>query len=250
MERLAAVHGLRVVSYARPGYSGSSRFEGRSVGDAASDIAAVMDFLDASTFLTLGHSGGGPHALACAALLGERCEAAATLASVAPYDIFDGEWTSGMASENVEEFAVAVDHPERLESYLSTQLHSFSGVTAEDVAESFGGLVSQVDVDAMTGEIAELCAGWVRRAAEDGLYGWVDDDLAVVDPWGFDLDSIEVPVSVWQGREDRMVPFEHGRWLTDHIPTARPRLFVDDGHISLMTNRLDEIITDILDLSA
>lgn len=249
LERSAADHGLRVVSYARPGYSGSTRFEGRSVGDAARDIAAVMDFLGADTFVTLGHSGGGPHALACAALLGERCAAAATLASVAPYDGFDRGWTSGMALENVEEFSVVIDEPDRLESYLSTQLDSLSGVTSKDVAEAFDGLVSQVDVAAITGEIAELCAGWVRRAAADGLFGWVDDDFAVVSPWGFDLDSIDVPVTVWQGREDRMVPFEHGRWLADHIPSARPRLFADEGHISLMTNRLDEIITDIVDLS-
>src|SRR5690349_3697800 len=75
----AAKHGLRMVMYSRPGYAGSSPRPGRTVADAAADVAALLDALGAERFLTMGWSGGGPHALACAKLLPDRCGAAALI---------------------------------------------------------------------------------------------------------------------------------------------------------------------------
>lgn len=245
LDDIARNRGLRLVVYARPGYSGSSRLRGRSVSDVAGDVSLIMDHLGADTFVTLGHSGGGPHALACAALLSDRCIAAATLGGVAPFDLFGPGWMSGMADENVEEFSVVLEGENVLRPYLENELSQYADVTADDVADSLRGLVSQVDRDALTGDLADMMARSLRRAARDGIDGWVDDDLAFVRPWGFDLGSLRVPVTVWQGRQDRMVPFSHGEWLVSAIPTATPRLLEEEGHISLMTRLLEGIVADL-----
>lgn len=241
--------GLRLISYARPGYSGSTRYPGRSIADAAVDTGAVLDELGFREFVVVGWSGGGPHALACAALLPGRCLAAASLAGVVPYEAEGIDWMAGQADENVEEFTTVLEGEDVLRPYLTAYAKQFAAVTAEEVAASLAGLVSDVDRGALTGEIADMMARSLRLAAADGVEGWIEDDLAFAKPWGFDLDHIEVPVAVWQGRHDRMVPFAHGEWLNSHIATSRSRLLEDEGHISLLANRLGDILRDVRELS-
>lgn len=246
----AVRHGLRVITYARPGYSGSTRHRGRSVADAASDTAAVLDALEVEDFLTLGHSGGGPHALACGALLPHRCRAVVAVSSVAPYDGDDLDWLDGMAEENVIEFEKTLLGEDDYRSFLEEEIEIYAGVSADEVAEAMRGLVPDVDKAVLTGEMAEMSVTTFRQVAKDGLEGWLDDGLAFVRPWGFDLESITVPVAVWQGWHDKMVPYGHGVWLAANIPTARPHLLDDDGHLTLLTNRLDAILVDALAMSA
>lgn len=249
LDAAARDRGLRLISYARPGYSGSTRHAGRAVADAAADTAAVMDELGDREFVTVGHSGGGPHAFACAALLSGRCLAAASLAGVAPFSAEGLDWMAGMADENVEEFTTALQGEPVLRPYLRAYAEHFSAVTSEDVAASLAGLVSDLDRAALTGELADMMARSLRLAATEGVEGWIDDDLAFARPWGFDPGEIDVPVAVWQGRHDRMVPFAHGEWLHSQIAPSRSRLLEDEGHISLLTNRLGDILSDIVELS-
>ena len=237
--------GWQLVAYARPGYAGSARREGRSVADAAADVAAILDELGLDRFLTLGWSGGGPHALACAALLPDRCEAAATLAGVAPFDADGLDFLAGMGAGNVEEFGTAIRSREALEAFLERSVEALSNVTGEEIAASLGDLVDDVDRRALTGELAEAMARMLRRAVSGGIAGWLDDDLAFVKPWGFDLAAIRVPVSVWQGAHDRMVPFAHGEWLAAHVAGARAHLDDDEGHISLV-QQLPRILDDLV----
>jgi pimeloyl-ACP methyl ester carboxylesterase len=237
--------GWQLVAYARPGYAGSIRREGRSVADAATDVATILDELGHDRFVTVGWSGGGPHALACAALLPGRCEAAATLGGVAPYDADGLDFLAGMGPENVEEFGAAVRSRAELEAFLEPFAGQLSNVTGAEIAESLGGLVDDVDRRALTGEFAETLALMMRRAVSAGIAGWFDDDLAFVKPWGFDLAQITVPVSIWQGAHDRMVPFAHGEWLAAHVPGARVHLDDDHGHISLV-QQLPRILDDLL----
>ena len=249
LDRAARDRRLRLVSYARPGYSGSARQPGRSVADAATDTLAVLDAIAADDFVVMGHSGGGPHALACAALLPQRCLAAVSLAGLGPYGIEGFDWMAGMAAENVEEFNMALLGEPTLGPYLAAYAEQFANVTADQVAASLASLVSEVDRKVLTGERADVMARSLRQAASDGVDGWLDDDLAFVAPWGFNPALIGIPVAVWQGRQDRMVPFTHGEWLADQIPTAAARLFEDEGHVSLLTNRLGDILDDLLDLA-
>ena len=241
----AASRGLRTVICGRPGYAGSTPRPGRSVADAAGDVAFVLDRLGYDRFVTLGWSGGGPHALACAALLPERCAAAATLAGVAPYDADGLDWFAGMGPENVAEFGAAVAGLDTLTGYLNRESAGLTTVTGGEVAAALGGLVSPVDVDVLTGAFADSLAAAFRAAVSTGVAGWLDDDLAFVRPWGFDLSTIDVPVAVWQGGEDRMVPPSHGAWLAAHVSGARAHLNPDAGHLSLV-NAAAPIIDDVL----
>lgn len=249
LDAAARDHDLRLITYARPGYSGSSRHPGRAVADAAADTIAVLDHLGVGHFMALGHSGGGPHALACAALISDRCQAAVSLAGVAPFEAENLDWLAGMAEENIEEFTTVLKGEEHLRPYLVAYANRISQVRSDDVEASLAGLLSDVDRSALTDELADMMARSLRQAAEDGVDGWIDDDLAFAKSWGFDLGTIAVPVSVWQGRQDRMVPFAHGEWLHTNIKTSRSRLLDDEGHISLLTNRLGDILTDLVELA-
>lgn len=246
----ALTRGLRVVTYSRPGYAGSTPLHGRSVADAAADVTAVLDALGAGACVTLGWSGGGPHALACAALMPGRCRAAVSLAGVAPYSAEGLDWLAGMAAENIEEFEVALSGETALTRWLETAARAMSAVTGEDVAAALGGLVSEVDRRALSGDFAERQAESIRRAVSQGIAGWRDDDIAFVRDWGFELGAIRVPVAVWQGDQDRMVPFDHGRWLAEHVPGARARLRSGEGHLSLGVAAIDQIVGDLAELAA
>ncbi len=243
----AAARGLRWVSYSRPGYAGSTRHEGRSVADCAADALAVADRLGVQRFFTVGSSGGGPHALASAALLPERVIACATVAGVGPSDVAGLDFLEGMAQENVDEFGAALDGPGALGTFLEHAAEDLDEVSGTEVAAALGGLVSEPDVAALTGEYAVFMASTLRAAISRGIDGWFDDDIAFTRAWGFELSSIRVPVRVWQGEQDRMVPVGHGRWLAEQIPGARAEIHQGDGHLSLGLAHVGEICDALLE---
>jgi len=240
--RQAGEHGLRLVSYARPGYADSTRAPGRTVGDAAADTAAVADFLAAPKFLTWGTSGGGPHALACAARLPDRVVAAATLASVGPYGVAGFDFFDGMGEGNIEEFGTVLSGGRpAIEAALEPQVSTLLAAKLEDLVDSMAPHLSEVDAVEMRGPFGGLFLAQIKEGCAHGAGGWVDDDLAFVAPWGFDVADIRVPVLLLQGRQDEMVPFAHGQWLAGQIPGVDARLSEEDGHLTLTTRRLSEV---------
>jgi pimeloyl-ACP methyl ester carboxylesterase len=248
--RAAQARGLRVILAARPGYEGSTPRPGRRVVDVAADTAAVLDELGADTFVTIGWSGGGPHTLACAAALPGRCLAAASVAGVAPYQAKGLDWLAGMGPENVDEFGAAVAGEAVLTQFLDSAAAALGAVTGADVAQALGGLVIAADQAALTGEFADYVAAALRASMNTGVAGWRDDDLAFVQDWGFPLDQPHAaPVAIWQGDQDKMVPFAHGQWLAASIPGARAHLLAGEGHLSLTVSSLDRILDDLLDLA-
>ena len=246
----AAERDLRLVLYARPGYESSTPDPGRRVSGAAADLAAVLDGLGTGPFVTVGWSGGGPHALACAALLPGRCLAAATMAGAAPYHAEGLNWWQGMAPENLAEFEAAGAGPEALTGFLEAAARELASITAAGVAEGLGDLASAADKAAVTGEFADYLAASFRAAVASGVAGWRDDDLAFVADWGFTMADAGAgaPVSVWQGDQDMMVPFSHGQWLAAHIPGARAHLLPGEGHLTL-ADGFGAILDDLLDLT-
>jgi pimeloyl-ACP methyl ester carboxylesterase len=132
-----------------------------------------------------------------------------------------------------------------LEPYLRKEADALTTVTAEQIADALGGLVSSVDKAYATGDFAARTLASFKRGCMNGIEGWAEDDLAFTRHWGFDLAGITVPVSVWQGAQDRMVPFAHGQWLAAHIPGAAVHLDDDQGHLSLWA-RIGEILDDLL----
>jgi pimeloyl-ACP methyl ester carboxylesterase len=248
MVEAAALRGLRSVLHSRPGYGASTPRPGRRVADDAADVVTILDTLGAETFVTVGWSGGGPHALASAVLLPGRCLAAATLAGVAPHDAEGLDWLAGMGPENVEEFGAAERGAEALADYLSVQASALAQVTGAEISAALGGLVSAPDKAALTGEFADYLAASMRAAVSNGIAGWRDDDLAFTADWGFPLDP-QVPVAIWQGDQDRMVPFAHGKWLARHVTGARQHLLKGEGHLSLTLKSFGQVLDDLLALA-
>ena len=238
--------GLRLICASRPGYAGSTRFAGRAVAQVPDDTAAILSALGHDEFVTIGWSGGGPHALACAARLPGRCMAAATLAGVGPYRVDDLDFLAGMGQENIDEFGAALKGEAVLRRWLLDNAESLRSVTGPELADAFGDLVAPVDKAVLVGGYADKLAAVFRRALANGYDGWVDDDLAFVKDWGFGLDDIRVPVMVWQGELDRMVPFAHGRWLLRHVPRAEGRMVDGHGHLSLVARHRDAVLDELL----
>jgi pimeloyl-ACP methyl ester carboxylesterase len=241
----AQAAGLRTLQPGRPGYGRSTPHPGRTVGDAAADVAQVLDHLGLGQFVTIGASGGGPHALACAALLPDRCLAAATLAGVGPWGAPDLDFLADMGEENVEEFGLAVEGRTALKPWIAEQVAGMGNVTRESMIAMFGSLLPPADLAVLDGELADVMVAGMKKAFEIGCEGWVDDDLAFTQPWGFDLAAITVPVTVWQGAQDKMVPFRHGQWLAEHVGSATARLFDEHGHLSLAVAHLPQILREL-----
>jgi pimeloyl-ACP methyl ester carboxylesterase len=247
----AAGRGLRTVICARPGYGRSSPLPGRRVADVVPDTVTVLDTLGAGQFVTVGWSGGGPHALACAAALPGRCLAAGSMAGVAPARAAGLDWLAGMGPENATEFTAAAAGRAELEKFLEGALAGAAGVQAGEVAERLGGLVSEADAAVITGEFAEYLAASERTAVSHGPAGWRDDDLAFTSDWGFSAADAGVgaPVAVWQGDQDLMVPPSHGEWLAAHIPGARSHLLPGEGHLTLAAKLFGQVLDELLGLA-
>jgi pimeloyl-ACP methyl ester carboxylesterase len=232
---LASEQGVRLVSFDRAGYGASTRRAGRSVGDVAGDAAAVADALGIERFVTWGISGGGPHALACAALLGDRVAAATSIAGVAPYGAAGLDFLAGMGEQNVEEFTTALAGEAALRPALEAEAAGVSGLDVRGIVDALRTIIAPVDEAALTGELGEWMVESFARALERGVDGWVDDDIAFTQPWGFDLGAIDRPVLVVQGSEDRMVPYAHGEWLARNVAGAEAQLRTGDGHLTRVT---------------
>jgi pimeloyl-ACP methyl ester carboxylesterase len=236
----ASKRGIRLISYDRSGYGGSSPHPGRKVATAAKDVEAIADYLGVEHFAVWGISGGGPHALACAALLPDRVVAAASLASPAPYPSRGLDWLSGMGEDNVSEFKAAMAGPEQLSLFLGPQRAQLLEARPEEIAKLWASLLSPVDKTALAGKLGPFLASTMRKGLRPGYEGQKDDDLAFVSDWGFKPSDVSVPILLWQGKHDKMVPFTHGQWLTEHIKGVEARLSPDDGHLTLFGRRIPE----------
>lgn len=239
-----AERGLRHITYSRPGYGGSGRHPARTVADCIRDVVAIADALGYDRFYSVGGSGGGPHSIACAALLPDRVIAAASIASPAPVAAEGLDWTAGMGEENVTELAASQASDDEFRVYLEGQAKSMVGTSAEQIVAVLGDVVSEVDRRALTGALAEFIVRETDHALATGVWGWFDDDRALLRDWGFDLADVRAPLSLWHGGQDRFVPIAHGEWLAAHV-RADAHLLPEHGHLSLSLSSYGEIL-DIL----
>lgn len=247
----AALHarGMRLVSYSRAGYGSSTRHAGRRVADAASDAAAVLEELEIDRCAVAGWSGGGPHALATAALLPERVSAVILMAGVAPADATDLEFLDGMGEDNLLEFAAARQGEATLRAFLESQAPDLVSGDSAAVVAGMRSLLPEVDQAAFTDDFATFLMASFREGLGSGVDGWVDDDLAFLQPWGFDLGAPArhgIPVFVWQGSADLMVPAAHGAWLAAHVPGAVPHLEPNDGHLTIVVGAVDRMVAQLV----
>jgi pimeloyl-ACP methyl ester carboxylesterase len=217
----AQANGLYWVSYDRPGYGGSSPHDGRTVASAAADVATIADALGIGRFAVFGHSSGGPHALACAALLPERVIAAVSVSTPAPFDADGLDWFAGLTP------GIAAENRAATAGRAALKAH-WAGTEPEDMGDYF----TKADMAALDGSWSWL-AGVAGQAIEQGDEGYLEDTIAGVRPWGFRPDAIRVPVLVMHGAEDKMIPRAHGEWLAARCQ-AELRVVPDAGHITVL----------------
>jgi len=236
----AAARGLRLISYDRPGYGGSTPHPGRAVADCAGDVRAICAELGISRLAMWGISGGGPHVLACAALLPDLVTAAASLASVAPYGSEGLDYFAGMGQENVDDIRLFHIDAAAARVKAAKDREELLAAQPEDMAKALESLLTATDAAALSGGLGEYLTSSIRDGLTPGSEGWFDDNCTIR-PWGFDLAGIAVPVLLLHGRQDMFVPFGHGEWLAAHIPGVEARLTDDDGHLTLLANRIPEV---------
>jgi pimeloyl-ACP methyl ester carboxylesterase len=214
--------GVRLISFDRPGYGGSDRQPGRRVANVARDVEAIADHLGLGPFAVVGRSGGGPHALACAALLPERVIAAVSVSAPAPFDADRLDWFAGWSPGIAAENRAAAAGRAALEAH-------WAGAGPEDMSAFF----TDADIAALGGSWSWL-AGVAGQAMQQGDEGFAEDTLAAVRSWGFGPDAIRVPVLIMHGTNDKMVPCAHGEWLAARCPAAELRTVPDAGHITVL----------------
>jgi len=228
--------GVHLVTHDRAGYGQSDRHHGRSVADEAADVAALADALGLDRFGVIGGSGGGPHVLACAALLSDRIVRATCVVGVAPFGppgLDEDDWLAGMDEENVKEERKALAGEEVLTPFLEEQQR----ISEERVAVDPSTLLD--DFELSESDRAQLARPEYMLAitestseqAANGVGGWVDDDLAFLKPWGFAVGAVSVPVLIRYGLTDVLVPPQHGEWLAANVPGCIVEVEASAGHL-------------------
>jgi len=230
-----APRGYRVVYYARPGYAESTSCPGRSVADAAADTVLILDALGVAEFACIGWSGGGPHALACAALLPERCRATAVLAGLAPPSAGVQDWSGSKL-----EFAVRGD----LESLTAAIEADRAAIEALDDAEVAAMYAAPSDLAVMSPAYVAWLAAYARTAYMVGPAGAREDWVAFASPWGFELTDA-LGVAIWQGDADVAVTVANSTWCAERSPNSRLHILPGEGHLSIGL-RLPEITADLI----
>jgi pimeloyl-ACP methyl ester carboxylesterase len=239
--RLAERQGIRMICYDRPGYGGSDRDPERSVANCAQDVRAIADVLGIERLAVWGISGGGPHALACAALLGDLVPAVAVLASIAPWGAEGLDYVEGMGRENVEDFELTLRDRAAGRAKHEKERMEILAATPETLHTMIETLLSPVDLVALTPAFTAFLYEATQLGLAPGADGWWDDDVAFAEPWGFELEQIRTPVLLLHGSQDRFVPFTHGEWLARHIRGVEARLLHEDGHLTLIENHLEGV---------
>ena len=242
---LPEVKGVRAISTSRAGYGLSDRHKGRSVADDLNDQQQILDHFGIKSFVSVGWSGGGPHSLNMTREA--RCKAAFTLAGVGEWGNADLDFLADMGPENHEEFGEALKGEAAIEEWMKANALIYNTIKGSELIAAYGGLIGEADKRALTPEVAEVMATGLRHSNSVSFYGWLDDDLAFVRDFGFDITKIDKPVVLYQGDDDFMVPHAHGYWLEKKIPTAKLNFVPGHGHISLIFEYRNQIIKEALE---
>jgi pimeloyl-ACP methyl ester carboxylesterase len=230
----AAARELTLVTYDRPGYGESTSQPGRTVADAVADVRAIAAEVGFARCAVWGFSGGGPHALGCAALAPDLVAAVATVGSPAPFDARGLDYFAGMSDEARADTELQMSDRAEWERLGEQQRDELLALGPDEFREAWSTGASPADRAALRGDFG----GWLYRASQAavaaGVDGWIADDLAFHSPWGFDPASIAIPFKVWHSDDDAFVPFAHGRWLADAIPGAERAFGETDGHLTIV----------------
>jgi len=239
--RDAAARDLTLVAYDRPGYGGSSPQPGRTVVDCAADVRTISEAVGFERCVVWGLSGGGPHALACGAALDDLVAAVATIGSPAPSHVPGFDYVAGMSDGAREDVELFLSDRAEWERRGEGQRDELLALGVDELRALWSADASPVDGAVLDSEFGVWLHRSVQAALASSVEGWTADCVAFYSPWGFDPASISIPVKVWHGLEDRFVPFGHGNWLANTIPGARAELRDDDGHLTVVAQRIGDV---------
>ncbi|KAF2157936.1 putative valacyclovir hydrolase [Myriangium duriaei CBS 260.36] len=246
---------FKLISYSRSGYGDSTRNKGRSIIDVVDDVRALLEHLGLKgrPCVVGGWSGGGPHVLACAARL-EGCVGALCVAGVAPYDAEGLDWLEGQGDDNIQETKAALEGEEALQKFVGEQRIGLLGADAAGIIQEMSSILPDADKKALSEnkEMGDYCAESFQVALQHSGDGWVDDGLAFVKPWGFELSEIKAKVFLYQGSVDLMVPYGHGQWLAKNIPQKYlvSHLIEGEGHISIWLDYMQSMLDELSSVSS
>ncbi len=229
--------GVCVVTPDRPGYGGSSPDPGRTTAAFTADVAALADHLGFERFGVIGLSSGGPYAVACAALLGDR-----VLGAIVAAGNTDMRWPSsadGYLDDELQIMALddadaAVRHAE---ATLGVDGSGFFAAEMDLGPTDNAWLADEAKSSALFATMAEGFA--------QGVVGYAHDIWVQGRAWTFDPATITCPVIVAHGADDQLVPIAHSRHTAELIPGSELRIVPGVGHLSL-TDELPALATEIV----
>ncbi|OAQ65217.2 valacyclovir hydrolase [Pochonia chlamydosporia 170] len=249
LEGMCREKGVKLITMSRAGYGSSTRQRGRCIVDVVPDLKQLTEHLNIKRCFVAGWSGGGPHALACAAGL-PGCVATLVIAGVGPWNVEDLDFLNGQGEDNVNEFNAALQGEDAIRQFCEGERPGMIKGDASDLVAAMSSILPDVDKKALleNDTLGQFLVDNIREGLKINSDGWIDDDLAFIQPWGFDLNEIKVPVLLYQGSEDKMVPFAHGEWLAKHIPSefCKAHLLQGQGHISIVLGQLEAMLDGLL----
>jgi pimeloyl-ACP methyl ester carboxylesterase len=234
--------GVRLISPDRPGIGRSSYQAGRTLLDWPADLAQLADALGLDRFAVVGWSAGGPYALACGHALADRVSAMAVLGTALPFELVGSRR--------------GLNRPDRIMLTLSTRLPPAARFAlwltmvvapARALERSAGRTLAPADRAILAGADSPADAvAFMKESVRQGTRGEVTEYVVFARPWGFSLEDVPGPVHIWEGAEDKLLPPAYPGILLDHLPRPTFTMVPGEGHISLLRNRLPEILTRLL----
>jgi pimeloyl-ACP methyl ester carboxylesterase len=236
----ARARGLRLIAPDRPGVGLSTRLPSWTIADYPARVSALADALDIEQFAVWGYSGGGPYAVACAALLPDRVPMTAVAAGMGQV----GVWATIEESEKTDRqmLELSTTHPALARFLLGASGYG-ARISPKIAMKSFEKQLNANDREVVLGlgpprEVMAL----FTQAFLHGAYGVVADYAAIAQRWGFDVESVRSPMAIFHGDADTMVPLRHGEELAKRVPHAALTVWPGAGHLGTITH-----VDDILD---
>lgn len=232
---------VKVIAPDRPGIGISDRQIGRTFSDWASDTRELLNALNLKNLPVLGWSLGGPYALACGALLSDKITLVGTIGGVGPLDYKGAVQDLGLLEDRI-----LLSWPERLLHILSPagilfKFYSPAKMKDELLRAVKGGPDHEI-IEALSLEDA---TSFAFESISQGFEGVLDDYLAMRKPWGFNVETMQITVKMWQGTQDHLCPVSASKILAARLPKAELILKEDSGHF-VLHRHLEEVITTLL----
>jgi pimeloyl-ACP methyl ester carboxylesterase len=230
---------VRFIGIDRPGYGRSSFKAARTFIDWTDDIVELADALEIDRFSILGVSGGGPYAAACACKIPNRLDVVGIICGMGPVDV------PGLMRNMPRVYRLGLRFTGRFPQ-IATGLYPFSAFFFRNYPERMlsilSGKVAGPDKIALKNiELINVLSASFREAFCNSLRWPAADVVLYSHPWGFSLEDIDIAVHLWHGEQDRIVPPEMGRYMARSIPNCRATFYADEGHFSIILNRIEEI---------